>query len=1283
MDKLATFQNNDPRKLFELAKKLNDRKFFEIFLNETQFKIINHIISLNNFEIWTNFLEGNCFISYLNDIDKESDQIDKPVLSNVDGSEQDGKIDIKKEDVDKVSEQNNNNNNNTNNNNIQEAAENLEIQFAEGSDMSRKLALHIRYLLWEKAIDFYYNSQELDESHNVIQEVSDDYELIDSLDNLPDSESTESQQAKATIPEKPKVREEEDDYDDDEDEEEDEKDEKEDIPSAETTPEDDNMLVYNSKNQLVLEVPRSIFKSKQPSQPETQPPTDNQESTSSTSTSTTTPAPTKEAETNAEDQEKLIREFNKVYHNFEYDRETLLKRRKLEKSDLQLENKQDGKDQSRSNNKSQTHVDINLGVASTSLQHLLATIQSKRDEIPLNDHELKTLFMDIRKNRGKWANDDRVGQEELYEACEKVVTELRGYTEHSTFFLNKVSKREAPNYGLIIKKPMDLNTVMKKLKNLAYNSKQEFVDDLMLIWSNCLTYNADPKHFIRAHAIAMQKKTAKLTPTIPDITIKSRAEVEKEEEVENEKKEDDDELSGGKSMKKGRKRTRQDEVKADFEMINTPTVAGTPAGTENGPPGSSSVGASTENGNVSNDEEEEDEEENDNINGAATSNGITEDDDEEFDPELQAWKILTAKSRANYCAQRSDLFDENGHLRTESPAIIRKPNEMTNFNQYLSNKEVISKTQNLLENDEPYLLEYDITGGIPGIEYRGIDKVDEDKYENKLVDVYLQQANGDASKIKSDFVLSTQSGLNKIYFENICEIQEIRKICFKISLIRQMQTQQFVHHTQMKQPEIQILQEVDVDSASKLPNHDSNNKDVQFAVLRRNIAKVAMQTGFETTEPAAINTLTQVAEKYLGNLIKSMKLHTETSSQNRLSTREILLLSLLENGVDRPDDLYTFIQERVIKQQEKLKDLRIKLSNFLKDLLRPGLENFNEKSFDDNSEQFMTGDFSNGLGDDFFGFKELGLDKEFKMLTSSIPIYLLHSRLHNQYVTSGGVSQQNKYEDLQEYEPGKIHGNEVDKQIGLLVPFYKKLYERSQTHYVKSQKKKGEDMELPPDNIFILIEDEELPQKQRNVRPKLPPTGKISSIKKKIIASSFFLPEEEELLQLEQQEREKEKAKLEQQQEQEKAQLEKQQQEKTQLENQESAKSENEEIKPIETVSEDKVDEKPEVTPLDESATKESTDIPEVKESTDVSEVKQVDNTEVKSTDVPEVKSTDVPEIKPADNTEPKSTDIPDVVKSEEVTKDEEKPENQNEPEGNTETKETSTDEQDQPSSSS
>ena len=81
----------------------------------------------------------------------------------------------------------------------------------------------------------------------------------------------------------------------------------------------------------------------------------------------------------------------------------------------------------------------------------------------------------------------------------------------------------------VIKHPMDLSTVMKKLKGFQYKSKKEFVDDLMLIWQNCLTYNADPSHYLRKHAQAMKKMTLNLIPLIPDITIRDRADVEAEE----------------------------------------------------------------------------------------------------------------------------------------------------------------------------------------------------------------------------------------------------------------------------------------------------------------------------------------------------------------------------------------------------------------------------------------------------------------------------------------------------------------------------------------------------------------------------------------------------------------------------------------------------------------------------------------------------------------------------------------------------------------------------------
>lgn len=99
------------------------------------------------------------------------------------------------------------------------------------------------------------------------------------------------------------------------------------------------------------------------------------------------------------------------------------------------------------------------------LKYLLKGISENRAKTSLSDRELRNLLLDAKPHRSKWANDDKIGQEDLYEACEKVLTDLKNYTvslflllsnmyiliviliqEHSTPFLSKVNKREAPDY---------------------------------------------------------------------------------------------------------------------------------------------------------------------------------------------------------------------------------------------------------------------------------------------------------------------------------------------------------------------------------------------------------------------------------------------------------------------------------------------------------------------------------------------------------------------------------------------------------------------------------------------------------------------------------------------------------------------------------------------------------------------------------------------------------------------------------------------------------------------
>lgn len=1059
MAPLAVFEINDEQRLFALAKEMHKLSYFQDTLSNFQYQILNKILLLDNLSLWTNFIEGNCILHI---------ERNPPVESS----------------------------------GLQGEQEPLE----EGSKPMILLALNVRYLLYEKAIDFYYfKAPDLTKptkttSHHETNETR----LIECLDLLPvedqDEEHSKSEQKKAVI------RDEEDDYDDDDDDDDDintngDTNVKDKQSSSATkfgsgiaTTSGSNTEDYFEKNAdgaVILSIPESVLGVKTDASGAPQGEQEN---------GTESPGDAPSLTYTLEEHDLQIINFNKIYHNFEYDRETLLKRRKLEKSDMQLENQ-------KQNDGENSVIPISLGLASHSLKHLLNTIQEKREEISLDDFELRGLFMDIRKNRGKWANDERVGQEELYEACEKVLLDLRGNTEHSTPFLNKVSKREAPNYGLIIKTPMDLNTVMKKLKTLSYNSKSEFVDDLMLIWNNCLTYNADPKHFLRAHAIAMQKLTQKLVASIPNITIKVRSELDKEEETEQENIGANSSVKGGKmAPKKGRMRRREEVIKAEEtdgvsdsnHDSQTNSVESTPFSPANAPTTQPEVGSHPPDDNMEEDDEEGDD---------ADDDVRDEDNDGVQDTELQVWKNLTAKSRAKYCAARAALFDENYKIVMNADAVTRESGKMNDFDQFLENKNFVSKGNKLLDNDEPYLFEYDIAGGIPGIEYEGIDDNSQDKFENHMAELLVKEKEA-PELAPSKLILPTDKGLNKLYTSNITEIQEIRKICFKISLIRQMQTQQFVHRTQMRQPEIDPVEEKDIDAVSKLPNHDINDEAVQYAALRRNISKIAMHTGFESTELCAINTLTQIAEKYMQNLARSIKLHSESTSRNRLSQEQIVLLSLLENGVDRPGDLYTFVQERVEKNRIKLKDLRGKLSGFLKDLLRPSLESFNEKSFDDNSEQFTTGDFTSELGDDFFGFKELGLDKEFKMLTSSIPVYLLHSRLQNSFNLSGPSNKASKYEDLKEWEVPKLTKADVEKQIGLLQPFYTELVLKTEALYVKLQKRKGANLDLPLPETLVLLEDEELPQKQRNIRPRLPPTGKIAQVKKKLLSMAFILPEE-------------------------------------------------------------------------------------------------------------------------------------------------------------------------------
>ena len=92
------------------------------------------------------------------------------------------------------------------------------------------------------------------------------------------------------------------------------------------------------------------------------------------------------------------------------------------------------------------------------------------------------------------------------EEARKIVSILKK-NKNAVFFLEPVDWKAMglTDYLKIVKRPMDLGTVEKN----AYTSIDEFTSDVLLIWSNCMLYNADGSE-VYLMAEAMKAESEKL-----------------------------------------------------------------------------------------------------------------------------------------------------------------------------------------------------------------------------------------------------------------------------------------------------------------------------------------------------------------------------------------------------------------------------------------------------------------------------------------------------------------------------------------------------------------------------------------------------------------------------------------------------------------------------------------------------------------------------------------------------------------------------------------------------
>lgn len=112
------------------------------------------------------------------------------------------------------------------------------------------------------------------------------------------------------------------------------------------------------------------------------------------------------------------------------------------------------------------------------------------------------------------------------------VVKLLNKNPDSELFRFPVDSSQIPQYYQLIKHPMDLQTIQKKIKTRKYATFAEFQADVQLIWSNCKEFNKEGSDIYKL-ADKLEKESKKLIKkhkTNPRSKEKSEQQRKKHEE---------------------------------------------------------------------------------------------------------------------------------------------------------------------------------------------------------------------------------------------------------------------------------------------------------------------------------------------------------------------------------------------------------------------------------------------------------------------------------------------------------------------------------------------------------------------------------------------------------------------------------------------------------------------------------------------------------------------------------------------------------------------------------
>ncbi|KAG2158647.1 uncharacterized protein EDB93DRAFT_1245881 [Suillus bovinus] len=642
------------------------------------------------------------------------------------------------------------------------------------------------------------------------------------------------------------------------------------------------------------------------------------------------------------------------------------------------------------------------------------------------------LLLSAVKDARRQSYDAKVS-DPFYDSLEGLLHDLRTVTmdnHDAEAFLKPVSKSDVPDYYDVIVNPMDLQSMLKKVKSKQYKSKREFADDLDLIWSNCFTYNATEDHPLRQCAMRLKKKADRLLKNITDRKERidpplpaalsqppnSASPVPMRPNAMARPKINGTTYTHRRSPSLTITQTTPKQ-RMDLPFADSPALERTPHGMASFRALESEAGPSS-------------------IPNGYGSSASTNDYDSEADEAVMSIDNDSGEKRK----LNGSSYHPRKRVRLTPPPFAPIPTANDPNSTWWSSVQ----SDSFLANGLPALPQpFAASTLYPQSQFTPSSlQSARPRKRRKLRPQSI-------AKYK-DRDTAAPNTLLSIMNTNIKTLKRVRRTHAKFAALNLNAEEGGMGDEPPDIGEEGIVDEI-IDERPWRARYAGLRQvkgPVELEVGEKNAdeclkwmnRKVLEHEGFQGTSGAALDVLVGVTSEYFLNVGRTLRFMCDKYAKS-MTSEEIILHTLFESGVTRIQDLERYIKDDVVRHGSRLVDLEKKLVGAYREATQVEVLDddalFAGEDDEEDESAFVMGGFSDSLGDDFLGLRELGIAAELGLSSLTIPKKLLKGKSRG---AAGAAIEAKPKEPPPPYPPPPpllpITSKNVGDQIGLLHPYF-------------------------------------------------------------------------------------------------------------------------------------------------------------------------------------------------------------------------------------------------------